>query len=61
MAKFSMLNPKFYKLYGQGVILVSLLFFGRWYTEQVDNNGMAQFKNKSKLFGGRIIYPEENW
>jgi hypothetical protein len=56
-----MLNPKFYKFYGQGVLLLSVFFFGRWYTEQVDNNGMAQFKNKSKLFGGRIIYPEENW
>lgn len=56
-----MLHPKFWYVYAWGGAVSAAYFFGVWYTEQLDNNVMNKYKNKSKLFGGRIIYPEENW
>lgn len=60
MEKFTMLNPKFYRYYASLATIMVLWKFGHWYTERVDNN-MNLFKNKSKLFGGRTVYPEERW
>lgn len=60
MEKFTMLNPKFYRYYAGLATIMVLWKFGGWFTEKVDNN-MNLFKNKSKLFGGRTVYPEERW
>lgn len=58
--KFSMLNRKFLSSYGTIVYAVVLFGGMKWYANNVDKH-MNIFKNKSKLFGGRIVYPEEKW
>lgn len=55
-----MLNPRWFPYYAALVGVAATFKFGNWYQNHIDKN-MDIFKNKSKLFGGRIIYPEEKW